>query len=248
VRHLRPSLERERALWVEGRGLVAGIDEAGRGPLAGPVVAAAVVFPAFYQAIRGVRDSKLLAPAARVRLAVLIRRRALAVGVGAASVHEIDSLNIRRATILAMRRALDRLTTQPAHILVDGLPCPELGCPHEAIVDGDALCHSIAAASIIAKTVRDRLMQRLAQYHPAYAWVTNMGYGTPEHLAALAEHGFTAHHRKSFSPVVQMELAVGRPPAYPPSLCPSETPPAAAYSGYPPLPTPLGVPSPPHTA
>jgi ribonuclease HII len=206
VRHPRPSLERERALWVEGRGLVAGIDEAGRGPLAGPVVAAAVVFPAFYQPIRGVRDSKLLAPAARLRLAVLVRKRALAVGVGAASVHEIDSLNIRRATILAMRRALDRLSVWPAHILVDGLPCPELGVPHEAIVDGDALCHSIAAASIIAKTVRDRLMQRLAQYHPAYAWVTNKGYGTPEHLAALADHGFTAHHRKSFSPVVQMEL------------------------------------------
>jgi len=209
VRQPRPSLERDRALWVEGRGLVAGIDEAGRGPLAGPVVAAAVVFPASYRPIRGVRDSKLLAPAARQRLAVLIRTRALCVGVGAASVHEIDSLNIRRATILAMRRAIERLSVRPAHILVDGLPVPELGCPHEAIVDGDALCHSIAAASIIAKTVRDRLMQRLAQYHPAYAWVTNKGFGTPEHLAALAEHGFTAHHRKSFAPVLQLEL-IGR--------------------------------------
>jgi len=167
------------------------------------------IFPAFCKPIRGVRDSKLLTPAARARLAVLVRQRALAVGVGAASVHEIDSLNIRRATILAMRRALDRLPIRPAHILVDGLPVPELGVPHVAIVDGDALCHSIAAASIIAKTVRDRLMQRLARYHPDYAWVTNMGYGTPEHLAALAEHGFTAHHRKSFSPVVQLELAVG---------------------------------------
>jgi ribonuclease HII len=206
VRPLRPSLERERALWVEGRGLVAGVDEAGRGPLAGPVVAAAVVFPAFCQPIRGVRDSKLLAPAARLRLAALIRTRALAVAVGAASVHEIDSLNIRRATILAMRRALARLPTPPGHVLVDGLPVPELGLAHEAIVDGDALCHSIAAASIIAKTVRDRLMQRLARFHPVYAWLTNKGYGTPEHLAALAEHGFTAHHRKSFSPVVQMEL------------------------------------------
>jgi len=210
VRHPCPSLERERALWVEGRGLVAGIDEAGRGPLAGPVVAAAVVFPATYHPIRGVRDSKLLTPAARVRLAVLIRKRAQAVGVGAASVHEIDSLNIRRATILAMRRALDRLSIRPELILVDGVPCPELGCVHEAIVDGDALCHSIAAASIIAKTVRDRLMQRLAHYHPAYAWTTNKGYGTPEHLAALAEHGFTAHHRKSFAPVLQLELLVGR--------------------------------------
>ena len=206
MKHRPPSLERERALWVEGGGLVAGIDEAGRGPLAGPVVAAAVVFPAFYRPIRGVRDSKLLAPAARLRLAILVRQRALAIGVGAASVHEIDSLNIRRATILAMRRALDRLSVRPLYVLVDGVPCPELGCPHEAIVDGDALCHSIAAASIIAKTVRDRLMQRLALYHPVYAWVTNKGYGTPEHLAALAEHGFTAHHRKSFAPVLQLEL------------------------------------------
>ena len=209
MRHPAPSLERERALWLEGGGLVAGIDEAGRGPLAGPVVAAAVVFPAFYRPIRGVRDSKLLGPTARLRLALLVRKRALAVGVGAASVHEIDSLNIRRASILAMRRALDRLSVRPVHILVDGLPCPELGCPHEAIVDGDALCHSIAAASIIAKTVRDRLMQRLAQYHPVYAWVTNKGYGTPEHLAALAAHGFTAHHRKSFAPVLQLELVGG---------------------------------------
>ena len=206
MRHPRPSLERERALWLEGRGLVAGIDEAGRGPLAGPVVAAAVVFPASYQAIRGVRDSKLLTPAARQRLAVLIRGRALAVGVGAASVHEIDTINIRRATILAMRRALERLPVRPALILVDGVPCPELGSPHEAIVDGDALCHSIAAASIIAKTVRDRLMERLALYHPAYAWLTNKGYGTPEHMAALAEHGFTAHHRKSFAPVLQLQM------------------------------------------
>ena len=206
MKHRPPSLERERALWVEGGGLVAGIDEAGRGPLAGPVVAAAVVFPAFYRPIRGVRDSKLLAPAARLRLAILVRQRALAIGVGAASVHEIDSLNIRRATILAMRRALDRLSVRPLYVLVDGVPCPELGCPHEAIIDGDALCHSIAAASIIAKTVRDRLMQRLALYHPVYAWVTNKGYGTPEHLAALAEHGFTAHHRKSFAPVLQLEL------------------------------------------
>ena len=201
-----PSLERERALWVEGGGLVAGIDEAGRGPLAGPVVAAAVVFPAFYRPIRGVRDSKLLAPAARVRLAVLVRKRALAVGVGAASVHEIDSLNIRRASILAMRRALDRLPVRPVHILVDGLPCPELGLPHEAIVDGDALCHSIAAASIIAKTVRDLLMERLAARHPGYGWDSNRGYGTPDHLAALAALGFTPHHRTSFAPVMQLVL------------------------------------------
>jgi len=202
----RPSLEREAALWREGRGLVAGVDEAGRGPLAGPVVAAAVVFPAFAKPIRGLRDSKLLTAAARERLAALVRVRALAVAVGAASVREIDRFNIRRAAVLAMRRALTRLAVRPDVVLVDGLPCPELGCPHQAIVDGDARCHSIAAASVIAKTVRDRLMALLGGRHPAYAWASNKGYGTPEHLAALAELGFTAHHRRSFSPVVQLEL------------------------------------------
>ena len=205
----RPSLEREAALWREGRGLVAGVDEAGRGPLAGPVVAAAVVFPAFAKPIRGLRDSKLLSAAARERLAAVVRVRALAVAVGAASVREIDRFNIRRAAVLAMRRALARLAVRPDVVLVDGLPCPELGCPHQAIVDGDARCHSIAAASVIAKTVRDRLMGLLGGRHPAYAWASNKGYGTPEHLAALAELGFTAHHRRSFSPVVQLEL-IGR--------------------------------------
>jgi len=205
----RPSLEREAALWREGRGLVAGVDEAGRGPLAGPVVAAAVVFPAFAKPIRGLRDSKLLSAAARERLAALVRVRALAVAVGAASVREIDRFNIRRAAVLAMRRALARLTVRPDAVLVDGLPCPELGCPHQAIVDGDARCHSIAAASVIAKTVRDHLMALLGGRHPAYAWASNKGYGTPDHLAALATLGFTPHHRRSFSPVVQLEL-IGR--------------------------------------
>lgn len=205
---LRPTLQREIAIWQAGGGLVAGVDEVGRGPLAGPVVAAAVVFPAFARPIRGLRDSKMLPPTKRLRLAALVRRRALAVGVGAASVHEIDRWNIRRATILAMRRALAHLPLEPAHVLVDGLPCPELGRAHEAIVDGDALCQSIAAASVIAKTVRDLLMSRLAPRYPAYAWASNKGYGTAEHLAALDERGFTVHHRKSFSPVVQLELAM----------------------------------------
>jgi ribonuclease HII len=168
------------------------------------VVAAAVVFPPHCKIIRGLRDSKLLAPARRARLAVVVRARALAVSVGAASVREIDRLNIRRATILAMQRALARLPVEPAHVLVDGLPLPELGRPHEAIVDGDAHCHSIAAASVIAKTVRDRLMELLARHHPSYAWASNKGYGTPDHLDALATYGFTAHHRKSFAPVVQL--------------------------------------------
>src|SRR5256885_12835138 len=133
----------------------------------------------------------------------------IAVGVGAASVREIDRINIRRASILAMRRALARLGVVPGLVLVDGLPCPELGCAHDAIVDGDAHCHSIAAASVVAKTVRDRLMELLGRHHPSYAWESNKGYGTPEHMAALAVHGLTAHHRRSFAPVLQLEL-IGR--------------------------------------
>ena len=206
MKHRRPSLQRETALWCEGRSIVAGLDEVGRGPLAGPVVAAAVVFPPHIKPIRGLRDSKMLPPAKRARLALVVRARALAIGVGAASVREIDRLNIRRASILAMRRALARLGLEPALVLVDGLPCPELGRPHDAIVDGDACCHSIAAASVIAKTVRDRLMELLGARHPLYAWASNKGYGTPDHLAALAAFGFTSHHRKSFAPVVQLEL------------------------------------------
>jgi len=206
TRRRRPTLEREAALWREGRRLVAGIDEVGRGPLAGPVVAAAVVFPPGTKPLRGLDDSKRLTAAARAEIAVTIRERAFAVGVGAASVHEIDRLNIRRASILAMRRALDRLRCTPAYVLVDGLPCPELGVPHTAIIDGDARCQSIAAASVIAKTVRDRLMQLLALRHPGYLWERNKGYSTTAHLAALDAHGLTAHHRLSFQPVTQLIL------------------------------------------
>jgi ribonuclease HII len=207
VTRLRPSLERESALWRAGRIVVAGVDEAGRGPLAGPVVAAAVVFPAACALIPGLDDSKRLSPRARARLAILVRERAIAVGVGAASVHEIDRLNIRRASILAMRRAVLHLHLTPAHILVDGLPCPELGWPHEAVVGGDGRCATIAAASIIAKTVRDRLMERLAARHPGYAWADNKGYGTAQHLAALVAQGPTAHHRRSFAPVAQLRVS-----------------------------------------
>jgi len=211
VRHRRPSLKREAALWCEGRTIVAGMDEVGRGPLAGPVVAAAVVFPVGVKPIRGLDDSKVLTAAQRAKFAVTIRQRAVAVAIGAASVREIDRLNIRRASILAMERALHHLGFVPAHILIDGLPCPELGCPHEAIVDGDARCHSIAAASVIAKTLRDYLMDRLAARHPGYYWETNRGYATPEHLDALQRLGPTRHHRYSFEPVSQLELlAVSR--------------------------------------
>ena len=202
----RPSLKREAALWGEGCSIVAGIDEVGRGPLAGPVVAAAVVFPVGVKPIRGLDDSKVLTAAKREQFVAKIRERAFAVAVGAASVREIDRLNIRRASILAMERALHRLGCVPAHVLVDGLPCPELGCAHEAIVDGDAKCHSIAAASIIAKVLRDALMDRLAARHPGYFWETNKGYATPEHLEAIQRLGPTRHHRYSFEPVAQTEL------------------------------------------
>jgi ribonuclease HII len=204
----RPTFEREIALWNAGRSIVAGIDEVGRGPLAGPVVAAAVVFPAGMKPIRGLRDSKMLPAVKRERLAVVVRARAVAVGVGAASVREIDRFNIRRATILAMQRALQRLGLVPAEVLVDGLWLPELGRPHDAIIDGDALCQSIAAASVIAKTVRDRLMCLLAARYPVYAWAENKGYGTPEHLDALQVLGPTRHHRMSFEPVSQLSLAL----------------------------------------
>lgn len=209
----RPTLTREREAWAEAQ-LLIGVDEAGRGPLAGPVVAAAVVFPASCRPVRGVRDSKTLPAAARARLAAAIRRRALAIGVGAASVREIDRLNIRVATALAMRRAIARLLRlsgvfEPVdgfRILIDGLLMPEVGYVHCALVDGDARCHSIAAAGIMAKTVRDRLMHRLAARHPGYGWDSNMGYGTLSHHVGIRDQGVTPHHRLSFGPCSQIPL------------------------------------------
>ena len=202
----RPTFEREIALWNAGRSIVAGLDEAGRGPLAGPVVAAAVVFPPDARAVPGLRDSKMLTALARERVALRVRRRALAIAVAAASVREIDRHNIRGATILAMRRAIRRLPALPDHVLVDGLPIPELLWEHDAIVGGDARCQSIAAASVIAKTVRDRLMERLAARYAGFGWETNRGYGTEDHLAALGLYGPTPHHRRSFAPVAQLRL------------------------------------------
>ncbi len=211
---LRPSLQRERVAWA-GEQLLVGVDEAGRGPRAGPVVAAAVVFPPGATAVRGLRDSKTLLPAVRRKLAERIRQRVLGFGIGAASCREIDRLNIRVATALAMRRAIDHLfrqgrivATRPYYILIDGLPLPEIGYPHQALVDGDARCHSVSAAAILAKTVRDRLMQRLAPRYPGYGWETNVGYGTPEHQESLRLQGPTRHHRITFAPIAQHELAL----------------------------------------
>ena len=179
---------------------VAGVDEAGRGPLAGPVVAAAVIFSGG-TAPPGIDDSKKLRSAAREALFAAIMASA-EVGIGQASVAEIDRLNILQATFLAMRRALAALSPPPGHALIDGnrLP-PGLPCPATTIVRGDSHSLSIAAASIIAKVTRDRLMLDLAAAHPGYGWERNMGYGTPVHLAGLARLGPTPHHRLSFAPV-----------------------------------------------
>jgi ribonuclease HII len=201
-----PTLERERALWAKGFELVAGIDEVGRGPIAGPVVAAAVVFRPGQRPLKGLRDSKVMTARARERLAGDIRRAALVFAIGGASVREIDRLNIRRATALAMRRALASLTMQPDYVLLDGHPLPDLGCVHEAVVGGDALCQSVSAAAVLAKCARDRLMARLAVRYPEFGWEHNMGYATREHLASLAQAGPTPHHRRSFAPLAQPGL------------------------------------------
>ncbi len=195
-----PTLRFERHLWRSGLVRVAGVDEVGVAPACGPVVAAAVIMRPNCRRIPGVRDSKTLTAAQREALAPSIRRRAVAVGIGAASVVEIDRLNIYHATHLAMRRAIGRLGGHD-HVLVDGLRIAgfeEAVGPYRAIVDGDALVYSIACASVVAKVVRDRLMALLAARHPGYGWERNAGYATAEHRSAMARLGVTAHHRRSF--------------------------------------------------
>jgi ribonuclease HII len=184
--------------------ILCGIDEVGRGPLAGPVVAAAVVLK---ESIDGLADSKVLQAARREELAALIRARAW-VGVGAASVAEIERHNILRATFLAMRRAVARLPVQPTRFLVDGNQSPGIEGDVECVVDGDALIPAICAASIVAKVTRDRLMRRLAVRYAGYGFERNVGYGTPEHLASLRRLGATPHHRRTFAPLVQLALAL----------------------------------------
>lgn len=181
-------------------GLVAGVDEAGRGPLAGPVIAAAVILDDL-NPIKGLADSKTLTAARRDRLYDEIRAKALCCAVGEASVEEIDTLNILQATMLAMRRAVDGLRLKPVKVLVDGNRLPPLSVVAEAIVKGDALVQSISAASIIAKVHRDRLCLELHQRWPNYGFDSHKGYGTEQHMIALREHGPCEAHRRSFAPV-----------------------------------------------
>lgn len=204
-RRLQKLLELERTHWDRGLTLIAGIDEVGRGPLAGPVLAAAVILPPNV-AIRGVNDSKKLTAEKRAALYDEIRAKAVAIGVAGASTREVDRVNILRASHLAMRRALQRLGHAPQHIFVDGLPVAELGTECTAVVDGDAKVHCIACASIVAKVIRDRIMQRLAVRYPGYGWDTNAGYATAEHRDAIIELGLTPHHRRSFESNHQLLL------------------------------------------
>lgn len=196
----------ERELRATFGPLLAGVDEVGRGPLAGPVVACAVIMPPDQRAIPGVDDSKKLLAGQRERLAVKIRERALAVALGAASVREIDRYNIYQASRLAMQRAVARLSVRPDHVLVDGRHIRTLPIAHTAVVHGDSRCFSIACASIIAKVTRDRLMCALARRHPGYLWERNAGYTTRAHVVGLSALGITAHHRRSFWRVSQLAL------------------------------------------
>lgn len=196
---LVPTFDRERS----HGGVVAGVDEAGRGPLAGPVVAAAVVLdPARIPA--GIGDSKRLTARQRERLFAELYERAQ-IGVGCASVDEIDTINILRASHLAMSRAVDALPCRPDLVLVDGNLAPDWAWPCETLVGGDASCLSVAAASIIAKVTRDRLMLELHRAYPGYGWASNMGYGSQAHRDALLRLGPTPHHRRSFRPIAELQ-------------------------------------------
>ncbi|MBV7431150.1 ribonuclease HII [Acidovorax sp. sif1233] len=187
-------------------GLVSGVDEAGRGPLAGPVVAAAVILDDL-NPIAGLADSKKLTPARREKLYDEIRAKALCCSIAEASVEEIDQLNILQATLLAMRRAVMGLRLKPVMVLVDGNRLPTLGIQAEAIVKGDALVPAISAASILAKVHRDRWCVQVHEEFPQYGFAGHKGYGTAVHMAALREHGACVHHRRSFAPVAQSLLA-----------------------------------------
>lgn len=203
---IKPTFEIEDGI----PGMIAGVDEAGRGPLAGPVVAAAVVLdPATMP--EGLADSKMLSEKRRTLLATEIWKTS-AVGVGIASVDEIDQINILQATLLAMARAAANLPVRPDACIVDGNIKPKLRLPAYTVIKGDAKSFSIAAASIIAKTTRDKMMRELAREFPHYSWESNKGYAAPAHKQALAIHGVTPHHRKSFAPIHNMLYADSSPP------------------------------------
>ncbi|MEX3814598.1 ribonuclease HII [Paraburkholderia sp. BR13439] len=189
--------------------IVCGVDEAGRGPLAGPVVAAAVIFDPTKPMIRGLDDSKALTALKREALYGKIVERALAYCIASATVEEIDSLNILHATMLAMKRAVEGLSVVPTLVKVDGNRCPTLSIRSEAVIGGDALVKSISAASILAKVARDRMLLELHEAYPVYGFDAHAGYGTPQHLAALRDHGPCEHHRRSFAPVREAHLRFG---------------------------------------
>jgi ribonuclease HII len=188
----------ERLLWKSGIRSIAGVDEVGMGPLAGPVVAAAVVFPAGTE-LAGIDDSKRLDAEQRLKTEAAIRQAATAISIGTAEVSEIDSLNIYHAGLLAMRRAVEGLPSKPEHVLVDARTIPDLGIPQNAFNKGDGINFSIAAASIIAKTYRDRLMEGLERQYPGYGFAQHKGYSTPEHQQAIRELGPCPVHRLSFA-------------------------------------------------
>ncbi|WP_431263075.1 ribonuclease HII [Roseateles chitinivorans] len=194
--------------WVR-EGLLCGVDEAGRGPLAGPVVAAAVILDDQHP-IKGLNDSKVLSEKKREQLFDEIRAKALCFCIAEATVEEIDRINILQATMLAMRRAVEGLRLKPAHVQVDGNRLPVLRIPAEAIVKGDALVPAISAASILAKVHRDRFCLQMHEQHPEYGFDSHKGYGTKEHLDALRVHGATVWHRQSFAPVRTLELPEAR--------------------------------------
>jgi ribonuclease HII len=204
---LKDPLRYERDFWDRGVLHVAGVDEVGRGPLAGPVVAAAVVLPTDVF-VKGVSDSKIVPAEQRAELAVAIREAAVSWGVGAGSAREIDQLGITAATRLALRRAISHLRVEPGHIVLDGRPVKDLGWAHRAVVKADYRVHCVACASILAKVCRDDLMDLLHARYPGYGWDQNKGYGTEDHRAAIGVRGPSPHHRTSFASVkdVRAEL------------------------------------------
>jgi len=204
-----PTQEFERAARLCGYRCIAGVDEAGRGPLAGPVVAAAVVLPPRCR-LSGVDDSKQLSERERDRWYAAILEQALGVGIGSADVGEIDRLNILEATRLAMRRAIDQLVPRPDHLLIDAVTLPGIRISVRPIIKGDLLSLSIAAASIIAKVTRDRLMAEYHDLFPEYDFLSHKGYGTTEHLQRLARHGPCSIHRRTFMPVHEVVISTRR--------------------------------------